>query len=382
MIHLKTFRLVCIFVALLAVFAVRTARATTTPSAIQCGKWNVVASPSIILGVSQLNAVAAVSADDVWAVGDSDSLSQTLIEQWNNSNWQIVASPSVNTYNALYGVTALSAQNVWAVGYSGDINDNNQTLIEHWDGSQWSVISSPNYAGTQNDILTGVSAVSATDIWAVGYYGTAAYTTQHTLTEHWDGTQWSIVKSPAINKNSQDSTELYGVSAIATNDVWAVGTDNIGSHAVILHWDGSRWKLSSHPNLETQLYAVAGISARDAWAVGSSVGAQTLTDYWNGKSWHIIVSPTPHGINTLAGVAASGASNFWAVGWDEVAQGDKPDTEHWNGTQWKLVASPNLNHGGQLFAVTIASSSQVWSVGSYALNKNRTVFDPLIEYYC
>lgn len=384
MTRMKALRLICMLVALLAVLATRTAQArTTTSTAIQCGKWNVVASPPITLGQSQLNAVAAVSPTDVWAVGFSDSFSQTLIEQWNGSSWHMVPSPNVNTTNALYGVVALSAQDIWAVGFSGDINGNSQTLIEHWNGTAWSIIPSPNHANSGNDILTSVSAVSATDIWAVGYYGTASFTAQGTLTEHWNGTSWSIVPSPSIDKSGGVSTELYGVSAVATNDVWAVGYDNVGNyHAVIEHWDGSHWRISSHPNLNAQAHAVAGVSTSDAWAVGTSVGAQTFTDHWNGSSWQIVQSPTPQGINYLAGVAASGANNLWSVGWDEVGLIDKPITEHWNGTKWKLVASPNQGGDSQLFADAITSSSQVWAVGTYSINKNHTVFDPLIEYYC
>ncbi len=390
MTHLKVLRPVCILVALLAVVALQTGGTTraaqaraATPAASQCGKWNVIGSPSIELGVSQLNAVAAVSTTDVWAVGFSNSISQTLIEQWNGSQWQIVSSPNVNTTNALYGIAALSANDVWAAGFSSDINGNSATLIEHWDGTKWSVIPSPNQTGSANDILMSMSAVSASDIWAVGYYGTASYTPQKTLTEHWNGTQWSIVKSPNVDKGGDASTELYGVSAVASNDVWAVGYDNIlDYHAVIEHWNGKQWSISSHPNFSAQAHAVVGVAHNNAWAVGITVGAQTFTDHWNGSSWQVVQSPTPHGINYLAGIAANGASDLWSVGWDEVGQIDKPDTEHWNGTKWKLVASPNPGGDSQLFAVSITPAAQVWAVGAYAINRNHTVFDPLIEYYC
>ena len=38
-----------------------------------------------------------------------------------------------------------------------------------WDGAGWSPASSPN-ASAASTVLTGVSADSATDAWAVGYY--------------------------------------------------------------------------------------------------------------------------------------------------------------------------------------------------------------------
>jgi hypothetical protein len=64
--------------------------------------------------------------------------------------------------NNLTGVAAISASNVWAVGYYF-VGVNTVTLIEHWDGTSWSVVPSPN-VGT-GDLLNGVYAFSATDIW-------------------------------------------------------------------------------------------------------------------------------------------------------------------------------------------------------------------------
>ena len=59
---------------------------------------------------------------------------------------------------------------------------------------------------------------SADDVWAVGSYGDAGHSQSWTLTEHWDGTQWSIVPSPSVAAGS-----LNAVTATAANDVWAVG---------------------------------------------------------------------------------------------------------------------------------------------------------------
>ena len=69
---------------------------------------------------------------------------------------------------------------------------------------------SPTVSGT----LHGVAAVTSNDVWAVGDRAAAA------LTEHWNGSTWSIVPSPTI------SGSLHGVAAVAANDVWAVGSDS------------------------------------------------------------------------------------------------------------------------------------------------------------
>src|SRR5581483_630502 len=162
---------------LLGVLSLKTIGAKAAPasgnlsSAIACGKWSVVPSPNASVSPDGLDAVAAVSASNIWAVGGSGSQAsggQTLIEHWNGAQWQIVTSPSPGTdYNVLLGVAAISANNVWAVGWQGNLGVA-QTLIEHWNGTQWSVVKSLN-PGSGGNELYSVSAVSATNIWAAGF---------------------------------------------------------------------------------------------------------------------------------------------------------------------------------------------------------------------
>src|SRR5215467_14421256 len=63
--------------------------------------------------------------------------------------------------------------------------------------------------------LTGVSADSASDAWAVGSAGSSA------LILHWNGTSWARVPSP---RPSSKYNALSGVSAVSPTDAWAVGT--------------------------------------------------------------------------------------------------------------------------------------------------------------
>jgi hypothetical protein len=169
--------------------------------------------------------VARVSSNDVWAVGSyyNGTVNQTLVEHWNGTSWSVVPSPSVGTdSNSLEAVaSAISGSDVWAVG-----NHNNgtvyQSLVEHWDGTAWSVVTSPD-VGTF-DILYGVVAVSSSNIWAVGEYLNG--TIVQTLVEHWNGISWSVVSSPNVGTHDND---LTGVAAISTNDVWTVGSYNNGT---------------------------------------------------------------------------------------------------------------------------------------------------------
>jgi hypothetical protein len=63
--------------------------------------------------------VAAASASDAWAVGATKTAigQPTIIAHWNGTAWKQVASPSPgSSASFLRGVTATSASNVWAVG--------------------------------------------------------------------------------------------------------------------------------------------------------------------------------------------------------------------------------------------------------------------------
>src|SRR5207249_607290 len=135
----------------------------TRAAALTCGTWNVISSPNVASSNNTLRSVAAVSASDIWAVGDylsasgANPVNKTLIEHWNGSSWSVVASPVGSGNDQLAAVAAVSASNIWAVGNNGN------TLIEHWNGTSWSVVASPNPGSVSNG-LTAVAAVSASNI--------------------------------------------------------------------------------------------------------------------------------------------------------------------------------------------------------------------------
>src|SRR6266699_3403445 len=194
------------------------------PTVAQAAAWTVVSSPNPGAG-NGLFGVASISANDVWAVGNFSnigSLEQTLTLHWNGKKWSHIKSPNVSSQDSeLLAVAAVSPTDVWAVGsFAPQGFSPSQTLIEHWNGTTWSVVASPN-VGTQLNGLNGVTAVSTSDIWAVGQFNNG--TGQQTLIEHWNGTSWSVVSSPNV---SAASNELLSVAAVSPTDVWAVGDSN------------------------------------------------------------------------------------------------------------------------------------------------------------
>ena len=126
---------------------------------------------------------------------------------------------------SLSAVATVSANDVWAVGSGVTASNKNEQLIEHWDGKTWTIVANPTIS--QGDsALSGVAAISASDVWAVG----------GPLIEHWDGVAWKVVSNPGASSNGF----LNAIAAISSKDVWAVGS---GNGALIEHWDGATWKV-------------------------------------------------------------------------------------------------------------------------------------------
>jgi hypothetical protein len=195
-------------------------------------------------------------------------------------------------------------------------------LIEHWNGTTWKQVPIPNPG--YKTILLGVTATSTSNAWAVGHYIPRGAPVAHTLIEHWNGTTWTQVPSPNLGYKSI----LQGVAATSASNAWAVGYYSNGTQrtqTLIEHWNGTTWKQVPSPSpgsVGNEVAAVSAISASNAWAVGNyshfhgpSIVYDTLIEAWNGTAWKTVPSPNPGtSTNYLLGVAATSASNVWAVG--------------------------------------------------------------------
>ena len=285
-------------------------------------------------------------------------------------SWSVVPSPNPNNTSGLSGVAVVSARDIWAVGGSGSQMGGGQTLIEHWNGTQWQIVQSPS-PGSRYNTLYSVTAVSTNDVWAVGYYVNT--NTTLSLTEHWNGTQWSVVKSPSP---ASVNNELYSVVAISSSDVWTVGLLSTSSteEPLIEHWNGKQWSVVKNPNPGASNNFLSGVSAdsaNDVWAVGAKhTLGQTLVEHWNGKQWSIVKSPSPGSSDELRAVTVVSASDAWAVGYTLNGSSIQNLVENWNGTSWQVVKSSNIGSSPSFNGVAAVSANDVWAVGSDNGNNN------------
>jgi hypothetical protein len=211
-------------------------------------KWSTTPAPESS-NAYQLNGVTAVSATDAWAVGDySDGTAHTLTLHWNGTKWSVVASPSPGAAsNALFGVSTLTPTDAWAVGESLATSPGVlRTVVLRWNGKAWTQVASPD-PGSSFSVLDGVSAVSASDAWAVGNYSSTAGDTSSTLILRWNGTDWTKVPSPSPNPDSSGVDNLAGVSTVSPSYAVAAGssdnTDTGVNLGLIVDWNGTKWAM-------------------------------------------------------------------------------------------------------------------------------------------
>jgi hypothetical protein len=300
--------------------------------------WRITANAPLPKGAAsaELSGVDQLSTASAWAVGNrtlANGGARTLVEHFTGTSWAAVPSPDPFTGfgadDRLNGIGGTSAHDLWAVGFAFDGNVISLMLIEHFNGTQWQNVAPPAVGGFPD--LVSVSADSPSDAWAVG---TTATPNDTSLAVHWNGHAWTVVAVPCLQGDavSVDCTAiniLTGVSAPAASNVWVSGYEEGSSGSFVpyvLHWNGQTWSLTKTPNpgqVGSSLRGIIALSPGDVWAVGqtqtdgNSVIA-TLTEHFDGHAWSVVPSPDPGllGNDSLDGVASAAGGQLFAVGAD------------------------------------------------------------------
>lgn len=373
-----------------------------------------------------LTSIAAVSPDDVWAVGNAalPNYTTSLIEHWNGKSWSVVhdafssdtSSNVTDTYVELSAVDALSADDVWAIGNTQTYTSNrtiSQALVERWNGQTWQVMPEPAQPTRGTLMLQALSMTSDNDIWVIGgiyIQQQNASTTylQHYLA-HWDGSHWSTSQLPPELQNGT----LLSVKAVAPGDVWVSGTTGpipapqgaVSGEPRLAHWDGHTWSITPLPSAistyQGALPSLAATSAQDVLAVGYTTnthglsGTSSVVDApfvvnkqntapvivrWNGSRWSQMPLPTADGSLYLEGLATDGANNIWTIG--QVYKTDLKQlyvyVAHWNGQSWSVLREQAATNS--FFFATTAVNGKIWTVRGE--NSGDTTIGVLLETTC
>jgi hypothetical protein len=284
--------------------------------------------------------LAAAGPSAAWAVGMNQSTSHPVIVSYNGSSWRYDHTPTRPDPAFLNGVAAVSANDVWAVGDKGK-GLRSYTLIEHWDGSSWKVVPSPNGGPStlvrtpkgprvpsgreplSVSALSAIAVVSPDDIWAVGGYDRAlpsrkekgmyrpAYRVR-LLTEHWNGTRWTLGPTPVLESRaiSPAGIPTYGfyetLAAAPSGDLIGAGSPRLW------RFNGSTWKPDPTWKPIHDLMATTISGPDDAWAMGSLNGnAELAAVHWDGNQW---TQTKLAAEGSIYAAAESGPSDVWAAG--------------------------------------------------------------------
>jgi hypothetical protein len=332
--------------------------------------WERAQSDNAGTGENVLNAISVRSADDIWAVGHAQLRSLTM--HYDGSAWTIVPSPDLEFGVRLEDVVAIAPNDAWAVGWSPvDQALDHRSVAMHWDGTEWSILPTPQPGGAYVDQLRAVDAAGPNDVWATGTYQDAQ-TNYHSLILHWDGTEWSVVPH-----NCDTLRGLTGITVLSATDVWAVGD------STTCHYDGSSWTEVPSPQPRPQynelsypLEDVSGTSGKNVWAVGARVvesyyyvSFSSIAEHWNGAQWTLVTTVPGQ---FLYGVEAVSPDDVWAVG----TNGYGPLIAHFDGSEWSSVPTPEAGRGGRLAGVDSAMGAhdaspqlggkQLWAAGYFS----------------
>ena len=263
-------------------------------------------------------AIAAASPNDVWMTGsDASGLSSAFVSRWDGSRWTDRRPFGEQEGYLLSDVAAVGGR-AWFVG-SGPRGG----VIAEWDGHALRRARSGIGGG-----FAALNAVSVKDgrLWAVGSVGDA------------DAPKAPLIYREALGSDDppQQETpdiplgELTGVWQTSPSEVWAVGT--IHCHGedcdrpLVLHRDGSKWSQVQVPIRRGELYGVTAIGTDDVWVSGIDFDheRQALFLHYDGKSWTPEYGPSPqtggsaeedHNRVSHAGITSvPGTSTLWSTG--------------------------------------------------------------------
>jgi hypothetical protein len=221
--------------------------------------WHRVALPA---GNLHLLDITAPAPDDVWAAGYAPSLHsmRPLLLHWDGARWHRVNLLRIAAVQGqLNAIDARGPNDVWAAGMDGNWAEESYGYLDyvvHWDGRRWQRVTSP----LEDEFGSGPFAQALDvglngDVWTLDYDLSA----NGPFFVRWAGPRRT---ARAYRWDTNVDDEYEDIASISATDAWLVGSR-------IAHWNGARWRNVPTPYSHAHLYGISAVAADDIWAVGN-----------------------------------------------------------------------------------------------------------------
>jgi len=241
--------------------------------------------------------MSVTSAKNAWTAWTG---SISFLEHWTRGAWRDVTMPSRVAANLLATdvIGADPEGDVWL--FTAFLTDK---AIRRTGNGKWLIQPIPPWVvrvtPSSSDPIAAVFGPRNVWVFSLGVGGAYA--------AHYDGHTWAKVKMPQAP---------VGVSAVAWNDIWALGSD-IG---FVMHWNGVKWVKVALPVLPLPFGAtvsysnITGVGPQNAWLMRTisykSGHLSTAMMHWNGRAWLTTASPA----DVVDSLVQDGNGGLWAVG--------------------------------------------------------------------
>lgn len=274
----------------------------------------------------------------------------------NNSGYLTVIAPGRNDAWA-FGGTNLSGATAGA------------PVAEHWNGTAWSASALP--AGLTSQV-EAASADSATDIWAVTQFGGTIL--------HWNGTAWSVARQ------LPGSGQLTGVTALSPTNVWVFGGGGFTGGLGTWHFNGTSW--TQQTGNAVGLEEASALSPSSIWAVGSTSSPANTIMHYNGTAWTRVTASALSGLQ-FSDIMALAPTNVWASA-NRQTNGFQAYLVHLTSSGWARISLPwqvspgrvaSDGHGG-LWETVRDAASRTWAVHMTATGQlSRTLIGASVSLF-
>jgi hypothetical protein len=271
------------------------------------------------VGGTQVTSITAVSSTDAWAAARTCaapcSPASLVVQRWTGKKWISVPAPKglTSSTTSLGGavVGASSATDAWVFAFLTQAASSRTDAL-HWTGRRWTQTRFPPFSE-----ITSAAVFSSKDAWAFGTAGASAAP----YDVHYNGKHWRTARLPGSPQ---------ALSAVSATDMWAIGPTMAtarkplaAQHLIAMHWTGANWQTLALPKVTVPAgdYIVTGSIA----ALGSDNVWETYAlghagpccfsfgglEHWTGAKWHTV--PVPYAVFRVTSTSQDGHGGIWLL---------------------------------------------------------------------